>query len=356
MDARSEHSTPVSQECAAERATERRRSHRLQSAPPTVATAGSGATARPARRPTGPRSPLTWLDGTAASGRRFPATHLCGTSRRCGTAHGRRTAHRCGAAHRWGTFRPPLHSRTSAGPDRPLMHALISPWVVLLPVPVPFPSAPIAFHIAVPNTLVVPIMSLPAMRAIVIPPTGRHPSVKGRRSGTIEGPAAVIVARSIPTSLPRTPPPAPAEEDVGLHIGHNVDVGLGENDHLQKRREDDRWRKKHTYAHAHANLPPRGKWNESRHEQKQRRYRRFSHSSSFVWLSDHQRYAIWRPSAEATPRNSFAGSFVDGEVARVAVRLSLRPLNRVSARPGNPGSRSPPPASAAEARSGWAPP
>jgi hypothetical protein len=222
-----------------------------------VAPAGSGPAVRAALGATGARSLRARLEGTTASTNRLWAAHL------------------------HGPFMSPLHSLTSRGPEGSRSWALTARRAVL-PVPVPLPTSPVAFHLVVRDALMFPFTSLPAVLPVVVPPTVWHVSIEGRRGRTIVGPPAVIAARTIPTPLPRTPPPAPAEEDVGLDVGYDVDVALGQDNHLRGRGKYDRWRQRHVDVHAHANLRPRRKGNEQRHEQQQRPYHRFCHSASFL--------------------------------------------------------------------------
>jgi hypothetical protein len=234
------------------------------STPVVVAPVGCGPTARAARRSTAARSLLTWLEGAAVLSRLavrslvapwlHPARRLASGSR-------------LRATHLHGPFRSPRHGLTSPGPEGSRLRALNAP---LLPVPVPLPTAPVAFHLGVGDAFMPPFTSLPAVLPVVVPPTGWHPSVEGRGRRAIVGPPAVIAPRSIPTPLPRTPPPAPAEEDVRFDIGNDVDIGFGDHDHLRGRGKNNRWRQRHMDVHADANLRAHGSWNQNRHEQEQR--------------------------------------------------------------------------------------
>jgi hypothetical protein len=54
-------------------------------------------------------------------------------------------------------------------------------------------------------------------------------------------PAPVIIMRAIPTSFPRTPPPAIPEKDVHVYVRDNVDIRLRQHYHSRRCLKYDGW-------------------------------------------------------------------------------------------------------------------
>ena len=116
---------------------------------------------------------------------------------------------------------------------------LDSPSLVVLPVPVVFPSVPVTLNLLVRYALVVPGLPSPLMVPILMSPLLGHLSIK-RRDTWVITPIPVIVLRTVPVPLPRTPPPTVDEKDVFGNVRDNVDISLGQYDHLRRRRKYER--------------------------------------------------------------------------------------------------------------------
>ena len=116
---------------------------------------------------------------------------------------------------------------------------LDSPSLVVLPVPVVFPSVPVMLNLLVRYALVVPGLPSPLMVPILMSPLLGHLSIK-RRDTWVITPIPVIVLRTVPVPLPRTPPPTVDEKDVLGNVRDNVDISLGQYDQLRRRRKYER--------------------------------------------------------------------------------------------------------------------
>jgi hypothetical protein len=103
----------------------------------------------------------------------------------------------------------------------------------MLPVPVSFPVPPVPLDAMVRNPLVMPFMPPPAALPIVMPPVGRDLSIKGGNVLIIY-PARAVFPRAIPVTVPRTPPPAVAEEDVHIYIRDGVDICPRQHDQFRR--------------------------------------------------------------------------------------------------------------------------
>lgn len=76
--------------------------------------------------------------------------------------------------------------------SRPRLHAPDTPGLLLLPMAVSFPGIPVALHLLVRNSPVVPLVSLPAPMPVISAPGGRYPWIKGWDSLVVR-PAGIIM-------------------------------------------------------------------------------------------------------------------------------------------------------------------
>jgi hypothetical protein len=145
---------------------------------------------------------------------------------------------------------------------------LDTPRLSPVPVPVIAPSLPVPLKPVIGKPFIVPLAPAPAMIFMVRPPPRVYIIVKTRNVAVIS-PPTVIIARTIPTAVPWTPPPAIPEKQVYIYAGNDVNVvRIRQHDYLRRSREHDGRRKADTDAYTRL----RHGWNRSGSHQHQKYY------------------------------------------------------------------------------------
>lgn len=91
--------------------------------------------------------------------------------------------------------------------------------------------------------LMIPGTTTPPVISVTISPIMGHSSMP-RWNTAIITPSAVIVLRTIPMTIPGSPPPPPPVKHFFLNIGNGINIHAGQHNHIRRRKKWNRRRQR----------------------------------------------------------------------------------------------------------------